>query len=70
VIFRVFSFVLQVVWLNLAFAVKIAISSSIPSNMRWNCLCLKVSFSVGLLFCMLSLAWMLLFLRKVTLIFK
>jgi hypothetical protein len=41
----VFLSVLQVVWLNFAFAVRIAISSSMPSNMRWNALSLKAVFS-------------------------
>lgn len=52
---RIFWSVLHVVKLNFAVAVSIAISSSIPSNMRWNVLSLKMVFSVGCLsFCMFS----------------
>ena len=39
--------VLQIVKLNFAVAVSIAISSSIPSNMRWTSLSLKMAFSGG-----------------------
>jgi hypothetical protein len=56
--FRVVESVLQVVWLNFAVAVRMAISSSMSWNIRWSCLCLKGSFSGWGLFCILfHLQW-------------